>query len=318
MVVGILALALQAKAQDFWEQLSFPDTINIANLVVNNQGHIFVGTVSSNNDGIFRSIDHGQTWAQVLNTTNFQIYSIGIIDSGYLYVSTNGVNNFFASYDNSDSWQPLPYPLIAGAGSIFCIGVDTLLVASGTGNGDHRWGENFEVECTQTNVPIVNNGETTLSIEYHLLPYELPIAQDLIVSSNPVARFTPAVINGAKLTITNAAQIDMYNSEIHIGQGSNLILDNNTKNIAKRGICKIVIDGSISVGNGVTFESEDAAELELLINNPTLPVILKGLFINCKLSSYAASFFRYLLIQFVYEWYESGYKKNEHSEIIVS
>ncbi len=247
MVVGILALALQAKAQDFWEQLSFPDTINIANLVVNNQGHIFVGTVSSNNDGIFRSIDHGQTWAQ-----------------------------------------------------------------------DHRWGENFEVECTQTNVPIVNNGETTLSIEYHLLPYELPIAQDLIVSSNPVARFTPAVINGAKLTITNAAQIDMYNSEIHIGQGSNLILDNNTKNIVKRGICKIVIDGSISVGNGVTFESEDAAELELLINNPTLPVILKGLFINCKLSSYAASFFRYLLIQFVYEWYESGYKKNEHSEIIVS
>lgn len=134
-IIQLFLFAPRLQAQNYWEQLPFPDTINIANLAVNNQGYIFVGTVSSNTNGIFRSTDQGQTWAHVLNTGSFQIYSLGISDSGYLYISTNGVSNFYASYDNGNTWQPLPYPLIAGASRIYCIGVDTLLVASGTGNG---------------------------------------------------------------------------------------------------------------------------------------------------------------------------------------
>jgi photosystem II stability/assembly factor-like uncharacterized protein len=125
----------KANAQDFWQQLPFPDTINIANLVVNNQGDIFAGTVSSESEGVYRSMDKGQTWTQVLNTNGFQIYSLGISDSGNLYASTSGVHNFYASYDNGNTWQPLPYPLVANASKLYCIGNDTLLAASGTGTG---------------------------------------------------------------------------------------------------------------------------------------------------------------------------------------
>jgi len=135
---------------------------------------------------------------------------------------------------------------------------------------DHRWGEDFELSCSQTNIPIVNNGNTTLSIDYHLLPHEYPITTNLTVNSNRVSRFTPTVTGGAILTVTNGANIDMYNSEIHIDAGSSLVLGNGTSIIAKKGTCKLIIDGNISLGTNVHFLSDEGAQLEVILNNTAL------------------------------------------------
>ncbi|HNX90012.1 MAG TPA: hypothetical protein PKH58_13125, partial [Paludibacteraceae bacterium] len=113
---------------------------------------------------------------------------------------------------------------------------------------DSRWGEEFELPCKHSNFTIPNNSTTTLSIEYHLLPHESPLSTDLTLNSNRVSRFTTTVPNGKTLSVGTNANIDMYNSEIHIEEGGNLVLSNYDTIIAKRGTCKLVIDGNISVG----------------------------------------------------------------------
>jgi hypothetical protein len=152
---------------------------------------------------------------------------------------------------------------------------------------DNRWGEDFELPCNQSNIPVPYNGEITLSVDYHLLPHVAPISQNLSLTSNRISRFSPTVSNGAKLTLTNEAQIDMYNSEIHIDQGSTLELGSNTKIIAKRGNCKIVVDGNILVSNGVLFEAQGDAQLEIVLNNSSMPVNMLGIFKKCLVTSYA-------------------------------
>jgi hypothetical protein len=71
-----------------------------------------------------------------------------------------------------------------------------------------------------------------------------------------VSRFKPTVTNGATLTVGNGAKIDMYNSEIHINQGSSLVLGNDVTIQAKKGICKLIIDGNINLGTNVHFYGE--------------------------------------------------------------
>jgi hypothetical protein len=44
---------------------------------------------------------------------------------------------------------------------------------------DYRWGEVFELFCDETNVSIVNNDETVLSIDYDLIPHESDIVTNL-------------------------------------------------------------------------------------------------------------------------------------------
>ena len=156
---------------------------------------------------------------------------------------------------------------------------------------DHRWGEDFELYCSQTNVPIVNNGNTTLSIEYHLLPHhEDLINQNLNLGSNRVSRFTPTVTNGAKLTVGNNVIIDMYNSEIHIKPGATLQLNSNSKIIAKRGQCKIIVDGDLIVSPGVQLIAEGDASLEVFLNNSNATIDIQNATLQqCKVHSQVAS-----------------------------
>jgi hypothetical protein len=156
---------------------------------------------------------------------------------------------------------------------------------------DHRWGEDFELYCSQTNVPIVNNGNTTLSIEYHLLPHhEDLITQNLYLGSNRVSRFTPTVTSGAKLTVGNSVKIDMYNSEIHIKPGASLQLNSNSKIIAKRGQCKIIVDGDLVVSPGVQFIAEGDASFEIFLNNKNATIAIQNAtFQQCKVHSQVTS-----------------------------
>ena len=59
----------------------------------------------------------------------------------------------------------------------------------------------------------------------------------------------------------------MFDSEIHINAGSSLILEDNVTFLAKNGICKLVIDGNISIGANVSFLAEEGAKLHLELNN---------------------------------------------------
>ncbi|MEZ5198509.1 MAG: T9SS type A sorting domain-containing protein [Bacteroidales bacterium] len=136
---------------------------------------------------------------------------------------------------------------------------------------DYRWNEEFELFYSEE--PFVLQpmfGYYYLGIPYDLIPHEANIEEDLDLFSDMVSRFTPTVSNGATLTVENGVSIDMYNSEIHIEQGSSLVIEDNAIIHAKAGICKVVVNGNFSMGSNVSFIADEGAQIQLVIDNPTL------------------------------------------------
>ncbi|MEA3504518.1 MAG: T9SS type A sorting domain-containing protein, partial [Bacteroidota bacterium] len=134
---------------------------------------------------------------------------------------------------------------------------------------DYRWGEEFELYCDETNVAIVNDDETILSIDYDLIVpgNNQEITQNVNLYSNMVSRFKPTVGSNATLTVEDGVRIDLYDSEIQINPGSSLVLEDNVTFLAKTGSCKLIIDGYISIGSNVNFIAEDGAQLDIILNN---------------------------------------------------
>jgi len=136
LILFLAQFCNRIEAQDFWKTLPFPDSIDVACLAVNSQGDIFVGSAQQYvTNGIFRSTDSGQTWTMVLNTANFQIYSIAINEFGHIYASIGGFDLFRASYDNGNSWNNINLPINGGISKIYCINQDTLMLGSGLNDG---------------------------------------------------------------------------------------------------------------------------------------------------------------------------------------
>ncbi len=131
LLFSFLFFSCTVKAQDFWEQLPFPDTLDISCVAVNDQGHIFAGTVTEGpcvSEGVYRSTDSGQTWQYVLNTSTFQINAIGINSLGNIFVSSNGFNTLWKSTNNGNTWQLLNNPNNYHISQFYCLGGDTLLI----------------------------------------------------------------------------------------------------------------------------------------------------------------------------------------------
>jgi hypothetical protein len=153
---------------------------------------------------------------------------------------------------------------------------------------DNRWGEVFELYCDETNVSIINNDTTVLSIDYDIIPHEIAIDEDLSLFSNMVSRFTSTVANGATLTVEDGVNIDMYNSEIHINAGSSLVLEDNVNIVAKSGFCKLVIDGNVTIGSHASFLAETDAKLQIECINPLNNITIDyAIFINAAIISYS-------------------------------
>ncbi|MFU8844193.1 MAG: hypothetical protein ACNA7V_10350, partial [Bacteroidales bacterium] len=152
---------------------------------------------------------------------------------------------------------------------------------------DRRWNEVFELTYPVENTIIPPGTTVTYGIPYDLIPHETDIEEDLTLSSDMVSRFFPTVSNGAILTIEDGVNIDMYNSEISINPGSSLIIEDDVTFIAKKGICKIRVDGNLSTGSNVSFHAEEGAQLWLTIYNNDLNLTFENAsFINTALIAY--------------------------------
>ncbi|PLX00471.1 MAG: hypothetical protein C0593_00885 [Marinilabiliales bacterium] len=100
-----------------------------------------------------------------------------------------------------------------------------------------------------------------------------------------VSRFEPTVSNNATLTVSDIS-IDMYESTIKIEDGSSLIIKNNAVFHAKKGDCKIIIDGDVDFGENIKFIADKDATLEIEINNTAIGFTIKNCeFQNCKLTT---------------------------------
>ena len=93
----IAFFTFNSKAQDFWEQLNTPDSINVSTVAFNSSGNVFMG--SSN--GVYKSEDEGETWIYC-GLSNL-VYNIVITDDDIIYAGR--LSSLYRSFDNGLTWQ---------------------------------------------------------------------------------------------------------------------------------------------------------------------------------------------------------------------
>jgi hypothetical protein len=138
---------------------------------------------------------------------------------------------------------------------------------------DYRWDETFELISGYMYEPI-NNHYNRFSIDYDLIPFI--IDNDLLLYSNMVSRFEPTVSNNSVLTIQDGVEVDFYNSNLIINEGSTLVIEDNAILTGKRGVSRIDINGNLQLGNNVTFKAEGDATFYLYFVNENETYCLSG------------------------------------------
>ncbi len=151
---------------------------------------------------------------------------------------------------------------------------------------DYRWGETFELPCPTTNKPIEKNTTTTLSINYDLLPFDgNPVPTNW--GSDKVARRRVNVSSNTQ--IGDDVQIDlygtdMYDCELFVKPGTTLNVGDDVTITAKRGTCRIEVNGSLVLGEGVVFRTENGASLVVdLSQAESVSGFINTAFENCTL-----------------------------------
>ncbi|NIR48148.1 MAG: hypothetical protein GWN55_04590, partial [Phycisphaerae bacterium] len=113
---------------DTWEQTSFPDSLSVPQLAINQNGDIFAGTITY---GLFRSLDNGESWSEInigiknvgrnATVTALAVHPI----NGYVFAAI-AFQGLYRSTDNGNTWQLTSLPntdiqslVINASGEIF-------------------------------------------------------------------------------------------------------------------------------------------------------------------------------------------------------
>lgn len=160
------------SAQNFWEQMPFPDTVHACCAAVNSQNVIFAGTQTADfhREGVFRSADQGATWQLVLSTNSFPIHDIAINASDHIYAATGGFDPLRVSMDNGDTWQSLPFDYNIPIGNIYCKGTDTIFIGSTTAYSQGLLIRSYDSGITWDTVFIHEDGSLEQVSGFALLP----------------------------------------------------------------------------------------------------------------------------------------------------
>ena len=76
----------------------------------------------------------------------------------------------------------------------------------------------------------------------------------------------------------------LFDADISISDKAKLVMANNTAIIAKTGRCRLVIDGTLRLGDHVTFRAEPGAALEVIFENGQPVDVSNATFENCTLT----------------------------------
>jgi len=182
---------------------------------------------------------------------------------------------------------------------------------------DYRWNDTLEIFCENADTVLPRLERSTFSINYDLLPHhDDKIDSNLLLYSDMISRFEPTVSNNATLTVSDIS-IDMYESTIKIEDGSSLIIKDSATIHAKKGDCKIIIDGDADFGENITFKADSAASLLIVINKEDLTYTINNCtFINSAVNSYSkAPVITNCNFQNSSLFLENGYESNDTANI---
>ncbi len=91
------------------------------------------------------------------------------------------------------------------------------------------------------------------------------------------------VIRAKKLTMDEFAKFYLFDADLIIPEFDTLLMRDSTAIIARSGDCRIVVRGTLILGQGVTFEARDGATLEIVFNDNSDLAVSNATFINCDL-----------------------------------
>jgi photosystem II stability/assembly factor-like uncharacterized protein len=96
-----------ATAQEInWYSLEGPMGGVIGDLAINEQGVIFAGMYPVYHNGLYKSIDNGDSWEKIETQFEyFAVYSIYITKAGYIWVGTDTQAAFYRSTDDGLTWE---------------------------------------------------------------------------------------------------------------------------------------------------------------------------------------------------------------------
>ena len=85
------------------------------------------------------------------------------------------------------------------------------------------------------------------------------------------------------LTMDEFAKFYLFDADLIIEDTARLMMRDSTAIIARSGNCRIIVRGTMTLGQGVTFEARDGANLEIIFENDADLAISHASFINCDL-----------------------------------
>lgn len=132
---------------------------------------------------------------------------------------------------------------------------------------DKRWNEVFEIPFHEIDNSI-GEGDNWSYVEYYLLtrPEHNFITGVTNLNTNRISRFYTEVRAQSVVTLYPGKEIHLYNSEIQINNNAIITLQEGAKIIAKRGLCKLNVLGSLNTQDNVEFIAEEDAVLEIHLN----------------------------------------------------
>lgn len=145
-ILSLYLFSTVLYAQDYWQRINTPDSLHLSDVLVDEQGSIYISSWDNfSKGGIYRSDDDGATWTKKNNGfiyTTSSIISLGQDDEGTLYAGGQSV--IYKSLNGGDSWtlvyQAQPYA--ANMWKIQC-GYDSVILVGGEDyDGIIRSGDN--------------------------------------------------------------------------------------------------------------------------------------------------------------------------------
>lgn len=238
-----------------------------------NKFFFVLGTREQSNVGMFSSGNHnypifssqgGFNTLQGIN--NVDSICVGF-DYSYAFENPNAIGKYFIRVHNNSNTEENKLKNLS-------------LV-------DYRWNEVFELPYEGEEFAI-DEDFTIIGLKYELLPFESPINSNNTYNRELVVRRTVNLGGNSTTTFNSQTLIsmygtDLYDSEIVVGENATLQLADNVQIIAKRGTCRIVVKGTLTLGREVTFEAREGASLEILFENDQDLAVSQVHFINCKL-----------------------------------